>query len=76
MTLQVYGTIDEAGEDETVYDHVILAADVGAVQNIFTQTLNNYQDNEQVKTVVGNCIDKNIGQMKIAPDYRVSQMNR
>ncbi len=38
-TLEVYGTVDEAGDDETVYDHVILAADVGAVKEIFDETL-------------------------------------
>jgi hypothetical protein len=47
------------------------AADVGSVQNIFTNTLNNYEDNVPINTILQKCVDKHIGKMKISPDYKI-----
>merc|ERR1711983_194543 len=69
--MSIYGSIDQSGDDKTVYDHVVFAADVGAVQSMFNETLKNYQSDLRAATVLHNCIDNNIGKMKIAPDYKV-----
>lgn len=70
-TMEISGTIDDTGDDSTVYDHVVLAADIGAVQGMFKETIKNYKDDAQVSKVLDNCMNKHIGQMKIAPDYKV-----
>ena len=59
--MAIVGTNDEVGSDDTVYDHVVIAADVGAVQSIFKETLKNYQNDAQISKVIGNCLDNNIG---------------
>lgn len=69
-TLSVYGTND----DDTTYDSVILAADIGAVQSIFEETLEKYQNDKQISFAVNNCINNSLGRMKIAPDYKVMRV--
>ncbi len=69
--LNVYGTVDEDSEDPTVYDHVILASDVGSVQKMLNNTSNNNKENPEVKSIVDSIINTSIGKMKIAPDYKV-----
>lgn len=71
QTLQVYGTVDDLGSDEVVYDHVILAADLGAVQKIFANTVENYKNDSKVLNVLNNCQNNHINKMRIAPDYKV-----
>lgn len=70
-TLSAYGTVDQGFDDQTVYDSVILAADVGSVQNIFNKTSESYKQQPAVKAIVDKVINKSIGKMKIAPDYKV-----
>jgi hypothetical protein len=68
----VIGSIDNTGGlDETVYDHVIFAADVVAAKNIFAKTLKEYENDEKVSNVLSKCVNAHIDKMKIAPDYRV-----
>ena len=59
--MSIYGTFDESGSDDTVYDHVVLAADVGAVQSIFTETIKKYIQDPAVTKVLGNVMNNNIG---------------
>jgi uncharacterized protein with NAD-binding domain and iron-sulfur cluster len=73
-TMSIYGTVDESGPDNTVYDHVVLAADVAAVQSMFTETLKTYIQDTAVTKVLGAVMNNNIGQMKIAPDYKVMRI--
>jgi hypothetical protein len=70
-TQEVYGTIDEAGDDETVYDSVIMAAEVGAVQRIINATALNYQRIPNVASVINDVREKYIDKMRVAPDYKV-----
>lgn len=69
--MTVVGTNDAGLADDVVYDSVVIAADIGAVQSMFVETMNNYKDNEKVSAVLDDCYKQNIGQMKIAPDYKV-----
>ncbi len=59
--MSIYGTVDESGPDDTVYDHVVLAADVGAVQSMFTETIKNYIRNIPVTQVLAQVMNNNIG---------------
>ena len=59
--MAIVGTNDEVGSDDTVYDHVVIAADVGAVQSMFTETLKNYHNDANIVKVIGNCLNNNIG---------------
>lgn len=71
QTLNVYGTIDQDGDDSTKYDYVVLTAEIGATQLIFNNTIKNYQSEPQVlKTLIGSYAN-GIGKMKIAPAYKV-----
>ncbi len=70
-TLSVYGSIDEGLDDPTVYDHVVMAADLGAVQSIFNNTVKAYKKSPAIQKVLGNIISNSLGKMKIAPDYKV-----
>ena len=67
----VYGTVDQDYDDDVVYDHVIMTADVGAVQEILNNTYANYKQFDSVLQALVQCNNNSIGQMKIAPDYRV-----
>lgn len=69
--MTIVGTNDAEQADETVYDSVVIAADIGAVQKMFVETMNNYKDNQKVSAILDDCYKQNIGQMKIAPDYKV-----
>ena len=70
-TLQVYGTVDADGDDETRYDAVVLASDVGTTQEIFNSTLLFYRKSLNVRKVLQNVNQSFIGRMKVAPDYKV-----
>jgi hypothetical protein len=70
-SVAIVGTNDDSVVDDTVYDSVVIAADVGAVQNMFLETMKNYQDDQKVNDALTACFKFNIGQMKIAPDYKV-----
>lgn len=73
-TMSVVGSIDNTGDDKTVYDSVVLAADIGAVQSMFTETVKNYQNDPKVANFVSAAVENNINKMKIAPDYRVMRV--
>lgn len=73
-TMTVVGTNDAAQADDTVYDSVVIAADIGAVQKMFLETMKNYKDDAKVSSVLNDCYKQNIGQMKIAPDYKVMRV--
>lgn len=66
-----YGSVDTTGNDNIVYDHVVMAADVGPVQSIFQKTFDNYKTEEVVTQSLGFCMDNYINKMKISPDYKV-----
>ena len=66
----VYGTIDEKEEDDTVYDHVIFAADFGPIKSIFDETYKNYKSEKKVANSLEICNENYFSKMKIAPDYR------
>ena len=70
--MNVYGSIDEKGDDLTVYDYVILTADVKAVQSIFEETIKNYQIEPLIEPILNKIMRDSIGPLKIAPDYKVS----
>lgn len=70
-TSSVYGSIDEGYDDPVTYDHVVMAADVGAVQSILNNTYANYRDSDLVRTALDNSFNASIAKMKIAPDYKV-----
>ena len=70
-TVSAYGSIDADGDDTTVYDHVIMSADLGAVQRIVNNTYDIYKSNANVKSVLDDVINKSLGKMKVAPDYKV-----
>lgn len=70
-SMKVYGTVDQSGDDDTVYDHVIFGADLGAVQSIFSNTYNIYSNEPGVSQSLSFCRDNYINKMKIAPDYKV-----
>lgn len=59
-------------EDPNVYDHVIMAADVGSAQQILNQTYAVYNKFDSIKQSLVKCNNNSIGMMKIAPDYRVN----
>jgi hypothetical protein len=69
--MKVYGTVDENGEDETVYDHVILAADLAPVQSIFKNTYDSYKSHANIVNSLDICNNNYFDKMKISPDYRV-----
>lgn len=73
-TMSIVGTNDDSGPDNTVYDSVVIAADIGAVQNMFLATMKNYVADQDVSKVLQNCYNNNIGRMKIAPDYKVMRV--
>ena len=70
-TMKVYGTVDENGEDEAVYDHVILAADLAPVQSIFKNTYDSYKSHPHILNSLDICNNNYFNKMKISPDYRV-----
>lgn len=71
-TLSVYGSIEKENvDDKIVYDHVIFASEVGAVQSIFNKTMQIYENSKIIKNVLDNCNNSFIGKMRIAPDYKV-----
>jgi hypothetical protein len=70
-TQEVYGTIDEAGDDETFYDSVIMASEVGAVQRIMNATSHIYKRIPNIASVINEVKDKYIDRMRVAPDYKV-----
>lgn len=65
-TQSVYGSVDTTGDDETVYDHIVMAADIGPVQSIFKKTYENFKYDP-----LKYCMDNYINKMKISPDYKV-----
>ena len=69
--MSVFGSIDENGDDPMIYDYVVMAADVGSVQSIFTETLNNYVSDPKITKILSAIYTNSIGQMKIAPPYKV-----
>lgn len=69
--MNVYGTVDKSGDDKIVYDHVIMASDVGSTQYIINQTMSNYAKDEKISAILSNINKNSIGPMKVAPDYRV-----
>lgn len=73
-TLRAYGSVDEDGDDQTVYDSVIMAADVGSVQGIFHETLS--KSSPPVASVIQTVLDKHIDRMKLAPNYKVVLIKR
>jgi len=68
----VIGTNDLGYDDQTFYDYVISTADVGAVQSILNTTYDNYNQVPAITQALIKCNNNSISQMKIAPDYRVS----
>jgi hypothetical protein len=70
----VYGSIDMVGEDNTVYDHVIMASDMGPTRSILQKTLENYKSKEKVTTSINYCLDNYLNKMKISPDYKVKKL--
>ncbi len=74
MTNLVYGSIDMVGEDNTVYDHVIMASDMGPTRSILQKTLENYKSKEKVTTSINYCLDNYLNKMKISPDYKVKKL--
>ena len=68
----VYGTVDQDYDDQTVYDYVISGAEVGAVQEILNNTYANYKQFDVISQALVKCNNNSVSQMKIAPDYRVS----
>ncbi len=60
-TMSIYGTVDESGSDDVVYDHVVLAADVAAVQSMFTETIKTYIQDPAITKVLANVMNNNIG---------------
>ncbi len=67
----VYGTIDEKGPDDVVYDHVILAADLGPVQSIFKESYELYKTEPKILNSLDICNRNYFNKMKISPDYKV-----
>jgi len=59
--MSIYGTVDESGSDDVVYDHVVLAADVAAVQSMFTETIKTYIQDPAITNVLANVMNNNIG---------------
>jgi hypothetical protein len=59
--MSIYGTVDESGSDDVVYDHVVLAADVAAVQSMFTETIKTYIQDPAITKVLANVMNNNIG---------------
>ena len=59
-------------EDPNIYDHVIMAADVGSAQQILNRTYAGYNKFDYIKQSLVKCNNNSIGMMKIAPDYRVN----
>ncbi len=70
-TNNVYGSVDDNVADDTVYDAVIITADVGSVQSIFNKTYEKYKSYPKIKESLEKCNNNSIAQMKIAPDYKV-----
>ena len=63
--MKVYGTVDENGEDETVYDHVILAADLAPVQSIFKNTYDSYKSHPNILSSLDICNNNYFNNHKI-----------
>lgn len=71
-----YGSIDMVGEDNTVYDHVIMASDMGPARSILQKTLENYKSEDKVATSIYYCLDNYLNKMKISPDYKVHNYDK
>jgi hypothetical protein len=72
QTLNVYGTVDEDGDDPVNYDSVVIASDVGSLQYMLNNTINNYLRDNNIRPVLDRINTTSIGLMKLAPDYKVS----
>ena len=70
-TMLTYGSIDEQGDDSTIYDHVIISSDLGPVQSIINTTFDNYSNETLITNALKVCKDDYLNRMKIAPDYKV-----
>jgi len=69
-TLKAHGTVDEKGDDKTVYDHVIIAADIGPVQSIFKKTFENYKTEPKISNSLKICNQDYFDKMKMTPSYK------
>ena len=72
-TMRFYGSNDDNYVDPTVYDYVVMAADVGSVQRIFNNTYYNYRDSRPIVKALNIAYNGSIAKMKIAPDYKVKK---
>jgi hypothetical protein len=70
-TMLTYGSIDEQGDDSTIYDHIIISSDLGPVQSIINTTFDNYSNETLITNALKVCKDDYLNRMKIAPDYKV-----
>lgn len=73
-SISVTGSVDEKKDDPTRYDHVVFAADVGAVQKIMNATYDQYRTSARTRKVLQTVGTKSINRMKIAPDYKVLRL--
>ena len=74
VTGAVIGTVDDGSDDPTVYDHVIMTAELNAVQSIFNRTYEIYNQNPIIEPVLVKCNNETLGQLKMAPDYKVMRI--
>ena len=71
VSVNVYGTVDNNTDDQTRYDYVILAADVGSVKAILNETIENNIQTPFIFKILKEINDTSIGRMKVAPEYKV-----
>ena len=65
-----YGSIDMVGEDNTVYDHVIMASDMGPARSILQKTLENYKSEDKVTTSINYCLDNYLNKMNVCSYHK------